>query len=106
MNNKIATDTGTARLSLIPNGNASNIVTGSTTKSESHPIPGNKICTIPIEIRKNVAEPAKDLSKNLSEYVILPTIAANESAIVRINRAATAIFFSNKIMIMVAEMNK
>ena len=94
------------RLSLTPSGSASTRVTGTKTTTDSHPKSGINRITIPIPMIKNVADPDKDLLKNLPKSVILPTIAANESAIVNINTEGTAIFFSKIKKVMVAEMNK
>jgi hypothetical protein len=71
-----------------------------------HPISGKKTYNIVKLKMKKVTEPAKDLLKNLAESVILPTIAANESAIVNINTAGMAISFLNMKKVTVAEINK
>ncbi|MCK4558828.1 MAG: hypothetical protein KAV45_03520 [Calditrichia bacterium] len=93
-------------LSFIGKGNASIKVTRIAITSDNHPISGTYIYIIIKLIKKKVTEPAKDLSKNLTESVILPTIAANESAIVNIITAGTAISFLNMINVTVAEINK
>lgn len=94
------------RLSFIGKGNASIKVTRIAITSDNHPISGTYIYIIIKQIIKKVTEPAKDLSKNLTESVILPTIAAKESAIVNIITAGTAISFLNMINVTVAEINK
>jgi hypothetical protein len=93
-------------LSLTGTGNASIIVTTKATANDNQPNSGKKNKRIATLITKKVNEPAKDLSKNLTDSVILPTIAANESAIVKINTAGTAISFLNMKNVTVAEMNK
>jgi hypothetical protein len=91
---------------LIGTGKASTIVIINATSSNNQPKFGKKRKRIPRLIIKNVADPAKDLSKNFRESVILPTIAANESATVSTNTAGTAISFLNMKNVTVADMNK
>jgi hypothetical protein len=93
-------------LSFIGTGKASIIVTNSATISANQPKSGKNKKRIARLIIKKVAEPAKDLSKNFTDSVILPTIAANESAIVKINTAGTAISFLKMKNVTVADMNK
>jgi len=74
--------------------------------NDNHAISGtNKINIIKLTT-KNAADPAKDLLKILTDTVILPTIAANESATVKISTAGTAISFLNSIKVIVADINK
>lgn len=102
----IPVDKDINRLSFIGNGNTSIIVTINAIIGINHPKSGTNRNNIIIFIIKKVNEPANDLSKILAESVILPTIAAKESAIVKTSTAGTAISFLNMINVTVAEINK
>ncbi len=93
-------------LSFIGTGKASMIVMINAISSDNQPKFGKKRKRIPRLIIKNVADPAKDLSKNFAVSIILPTIAANESATVKINTAGMAISFLNMKNVTVTDMNK
>jgi hypothetical protein len=87
-------------------GKASIIVTSNAIIVANQPKSGKKSNNMTILVRKNIAEPAKDLSKNFTDSVILPTMAAKESAIVNIITAGTAISFLNMKNVTVTDMNK
>ena len=99
-------DNDIRRLSFKGSGNTSTRVMNKATIIAIHPSSGKIIISITRLIIKKVTDPAKDLLKIFAETVILPTIAANESAIVNTNTAAMAISLLNMKNVTVADMNK
>ena len=102
----IPVDNDTKMLSLTGIGNASISVTRKATTGTKNPKSGTNRNNMTELIKKNVNEPALVFARNGTDPVNLPTIAANESAIVKTNTAGTAISFLNMINVTVAEMNK
>ena len=93
-------------LSFTGIGKASASASTNAINKIKYPGTGININRIITANKKNVIDPSRLLLKNFLFPNNLPVIAAKESANVSINREGTAIFFSNKNIVILIDINK